>query len=160
MLSKLRTDIRQKLRNTRTVLVNGELFQNIEPGEPAGKNINNVLNSLSDLGVDIYIYGDSGSPFDDGKTNIKFWPGNSEGLVEHLSGNGRKINFNDTISIGYSQSDSELMSRTVFSFTPASASLEAKMSSSYSSHMDGMEAFLELCSLIVSANTYPYGFSK
>lgn len=163
MLSKLRTDIRQKLKNIRHLVVNGELFDGyyfLESCETDPTELGLSASRLGEIDVGIIVYSQRLNPLEGELGNFTVCDCTVDDLESHLNQNGNVVNFSNSAFLAFSDRDIPFMRRFAFSFTPSSASLETKMSSAYSSHNDGVAALLEVCDLVVSAKTYPYGFGK
>lgn len=164
MLSKLRTDIRKKLKDIKHLVVNGDLFNGYySPGESNEIDITEVGLSacrLKELDVGIIVYSQRRNSLQVELSDFTVCDCAVDDLESHLNKNGNIVNFGNSAFLAFSDRDIRFMNRFAFSFTPASASLETKMCSAYSSHNDGVTALLEVCDLVVSAKTYPYGFGK
>lgn len=164
MLSKLRTDIRQKLKDVKHLVVNGDLFNGYySPGESNETDPTELglsASRLKEIDVGIIVYSLRLNSLAGELSNFTVCECAVGDLEGHLNQNGNIVNFGDSAFLAFSDRDISLMSRFAFSFTPASASLETKMRSAYSSHNDGVVALLEVCDLVISAKTYPYGFGK
>lgn len=164
MLSKLRTDIREKLKNTKHILVDGKMLNGSVSGYDSGNNIADILaglmKKLGDLGVCMIIFSDEKTDLFQKSTCIEVYPCNTYGLSDHIKSNGKNIDLRDCILVVSSEPDKKLMESSAFSFAPSSAPLDVKMISSYVSHEDGIKALFELSDLVNSAKTFPYGFDK
>lgn len=164
MLSKLRTDIREKLRYTSHIFINGGMFEDhgsVNGNFSGHREIpDSTLQELGVIGVNSYIYNCRGNTPLNESDNVRIYDTSPDGIKSQLRQEGWDIGQPASIILAYEAEDLTYLGDFIFSFVPASAPLEVKMHSSYSSHNDGTEALIELCSLVISAKTYPYGYGK
>jgi len=157
MLRKLRTDLRLKLKNITLILLDAGIIENSSPDVYSvnGDNeyVRNNLSRLKGVGVEVYAFSNNASSVLADLYNINILRKEDLGNRNYLEKIGINIHFNDTSFMISSEDDIHLIDTAVFSYTPAGASLDVKMRSSYCSHLNGIDAFLELSELIIYAKS-------
>lgn len=157
MLRKLRTDLRLTLKNIKLILLDADIVENSRPDFYSlnGDNelIRNTLKKLKALGVKVYAFTDKSTSVLNEIYDIDLLNRKDLFNRSYLEEKGINIHFNDTTFMISSEDDIQLLDSAVFSFTPAGAALDVKMRSSYCSHLNGIDAFLELSGLIIHART-------
>lgn len=157
MLRILRTDIRRKLKSTKMLLISGTLIEKALQSDVSPqfcKRVCESLDKITGLGVRVIIYTRDTDFSVPAELNAEILDMNDCQVSEKFSSNGNSPGYDSAICMGYTSDDLPVIRSTVFSFTPASASLVAKMVSSYSSHNDCAESIVELADIISSAKAY------
>ncbi len=144
-LNSIRSDIRDRLSEVNMFLVNADIL-NGSFEKDRELVLKELIERVLDAGVEIFMYmvgsKNGVSPISiEGVSLLRF-----DSLEKMLSKREGTIRI---LSLGVCSSDIEIMKRSSFSFVPVSAPLEVKMSSSYVTHNNGIEALEELLRLLV-----------
>lgn len=166
MLQKLRTDITRKLGKVNLLIVNLLIFEGksdlFKYKSFWKKDLSNSLAELEELDVEIVGFMNSKLKVQKkiDKFNIKKINVNSDRAYEIFYRLEKNYSLKEVVFIGFELEDIDIIKSSRFGITTSSAPLEVKMESDYVSNFDGIEAFEEICNLIINAKSKPYGYSK
>lgn len=153
----LRSDISQKLRSVRLLLINLKIFNDqadtFEYGLIWDRNADQIKDDMNSLGVEVIGYRS------DNKFSVKtarkhgvkdiIIKGNKK--KELLKKFEREYSFKDILLVGAEITDVEIAGLSRFSAATASSPLELKMESDYVSNFSGINAYQEIGNLIINA---------
>lgn len=165
MFQKLRSDLASRLAGIRILLVNAEGFANNGHGGNgiAGSEVR-IVDSLSDVDVTCLAYSES-------RSHEISTVAEALGIELHQSVSDPDA-FYDKIKSEYSVPDSAIAlifrdysdlgiaGRVEFAVATPDAPLEVRAKSSYPSYCNGSYSIYEIARLIVTAKTYPGGWSE
>jgi len=153
----LRSDISQKLRSVRLLLINLKIFSDqadaFEYGLIWDRNADQIKDDMNSLGVEVIGYRS------DNKFSVK--TARKYGVKEIIiKGNKKKellkkfereYSFKDILLVGAEITDVEIAGLSRFSAATGDSPLELKMESDYVSNYSGINAYQEIGNLIINA---------
>ena len=166
MLQKLRTDITKKLGAVNLLIINLLIFEKKHDGFKYksfwNKDLSSSLTELEELDIEVvgFINGKSKAEKKIDELNIKKLNVNSDRAFEIFYGLEKNCSLKEVVFIGFEFEDIDIIRSSGFGITTSSAPLEVKMEADYVSNFDGIEAFEEVCNLIINAKSEPFGYSK
>ena len=162
MRQKLRTDITKKLSFVSALMVNLAVFYSSNPKSDMINNIVSLLDQLGSINVNVFGYSTKNNklPKALARLDIEKIAINSNRAYDIFSKTDTNHTLNDVVLFGFENEDIELIKSARFGVTAFNAPLEVKMESDYVSNFEGINAFEELCNLIINAKREPFGFSN
>ena len=153
----LRTDITQKLRSVRLLLINLKIFSEnsdeFDYGQIWGRDADQIKHDMDSLGIEVLGYRSNtkvpvSSARKHGINHIIVKGDKKKELISKLEG---KYSFKDILLIGAEDTDIEIAALSKFSASTATSPLELKMESDYVSNFSGINAYQEIGNLIFNA---------
>ena len=153
----IRSDITQKLRSAKLLLINLKIFceqeEDCDYGTIWDRDAGKVRGDMDLLGVKAVGYRSNSKPplksaRNHGIENIIINGDKKKGLIKYFDG---QYSFKDIVLLGAEVSDIEIAGLSRFSVATAQSPLELQMGSDYVSNFSGDNAYQEIGNLIINA---------
>ncbi len=154
VLTRIRTDVEEKLRRATCLLVNVAVFNSVSSGNLGiAENFfaSELLEELCSLEVEIVFYRSAARDFVSTNKLDNLIERNGHCIIDDRACVMDRLEKDDCVLLSPEPSDIDLFLPGNFSVVPSSAPLDLKTVSSYVSNFEGEVVFTELGNLIVSS---------